>query len=324
MGNLVTVGFLSTVFDEDFALKHARRAVAEHLFEHLTALATLCIVGDEHRIIVQEIAAIANAGTSNMRNRVIACEFNHGFVAGQNAVHCQGERFERGLCSEAGKDASHSTAFVVTTLGADMVEGRFISDFDLKHLVETCSRWAVFQQSDRCALFDLYQIVEDRVRGHVLVQVGQVDRLAHLFGHTDHDPIGREGGVQRGQRTLNRCLTTGFQNTVEVFGPVNIAAHRIRETFDFHTVERQIVGRLGIEHAINENDFQTVEIVENRYLVVLKYRSLGRVNRRQRGRIGVAPIFVTFDRQTHRRNTRECGLTRLGRPTCPIRQGQGR
>ena len=162
LADLVAVGFLCALFDEDFALKHADGTVAQHLFEHLPAFAIHRVMGDEDRVVMVK-HPVAHSRTGHGGHRVVAGQLDHAFIAGQHAIGSQGEGFERAFSTKPGEDMRRRAPLMVTALGADMVEAGPICDIDLHHLIKPRSRRAVFGEGDIAALLDLDHMMQDRV-----------------------------------------------------------------------------------------------------------------------------------------------------------------
>ncbi len=128
---LVTVGLLRALFDENFALKHTRRTVAEHLLKHLTAFAVHRVMGDEHRIVVMEIFTVTHTSPSDMRYCIVTNDVDNAFIAGQNAVRGQREGLERRLGCNSCKTMGYGATFMITALRAHMMKRTALRDIDL-------------------------------------------------------------------------------------------------------------------------------------------------------------------------------------------------
>jgi hypothetical protein len=139
-----------------------------------------------------------------MGDGVVAGQLHHVFVAREHSVGRQRKGLVGRFRPQPREHVRHGAAFMVAALGADMVEGRAIGHVDLHALVEPRGGGAVFQHRDLRPRLHPHQVVQDRVRGLVAVQVDQADRLRGLARGADHDPVGGEPGVERRQRAVPR------------------------------------------------------------------------------------------------------------------------
>ena len=78
-----------------------------------------------------------------MGSSIIARQFDHAIVARHHAIGGQRKGFERGFSPQTGKDMRCCALFMVTPLGAHVVERRVIRDFHLKHTVKARGDGAV-------------------------------------------------------------------------------------------------------------------------------------------------------------------------------------
>ncbi len=144
-------------------MEHACRTVAQHLLKDLTAFAIHRVMGDENRVVMMEVT-IADAGTRHMGRGIIAGELDHAFVAGQRAVHGNGEALEQRLAAETGEDMCCGPALMIAALCPDMVEARVVGHFNLHHGIEARSGGAVLQKRHFGVFFELHDVVQHRIR----------------------------------------------------------------------------------------------------------------------------------------------------------------
>jgi hypothetical protein len=127
-------------------------------------------------------------------------------------------------------------------------------------------------------------MVERRVRRLAPVQVDEVDGPRDLAGRPDDDAVGGGRGVERREGPRHGHLPPRLEHAVDVARPVDVAAHGVRQPFDLHPLAGKRVRRLGVEDAVDEDDPEPVEAVEDRHLAVREDRRghrLGLVQRRR-------------------------------------------
>ena len=136
-----------------------------------------------------------------------------------------------------------------------------------------------------------------------------------LPGHPDQHTIRGKGRIQRRQGALHRRLASGFQNPVKPLRPVDIAVGDGRQTVNLNPCHGRIIRLRRIKDAIDEDDLQPVDAVEDRGFVArVEHRCSGGRGGIQAGRVWVNcyhayPAHAAFGgykksgigRETHRR-----------------------
>lgn len=120
-------------------------------------------MGDEHRVVVVEIRAVAHAGTGDMRIRAVPDDIHHHFIARQHAVHGKREALEQAFLADTGKDMRVHPALMIAALNANVVKARAIGDIDLQHTVQTPRRCTALKQRKIGAFIHLYAMVKNNV-----------------------------------------------------------------------------------------------------------------------------------------------------------------
>ena len=162
LADLIAVRLLRTRLDQDLALKDAGRAVHQHLLEHLPAFARLGPMGDEHGVVVMEIA-VAHRRPGQMGTGIRTGQVDHRLVPGQAAIRGKGKGPQFRLRTQPGEKMGHRAAFVVAALQADVVETGTIRNVNFQNLVETCSGGAVLQKRQAGTGVKLNAVMQDRI-----------------------------------------------------------------------------------------------------------------------------------------------------------------
>ena len=82
-------------------------------------------------------------------------------------------------------------------------------------------------------------------------------------------------------------------------------AVRCGKAFDLHTFQAQVIGSLGVEHAVHEHNFETIDGVEKRRLFVFQHRRWNRLGLDQAIGAGKLPIFIAPLGKTHPAQARQ-------------------
>ena len=283
-------------------------------------------MGDEDGVVMVKIG-IPQRGTGHMGHGIVAGQLDDGLVAGELAVDGEREALEDALLAEPGEDVGGGAALVVAALGAHMVEGTAIGHVHLEHLVEPRRRRPVFQKRQFGPLLDPHQMVQHRVGGFGAVQIDQRHRPGRLAGHPDHDAVGGGRRVQRRQRARHRRLAARLEHAVEILRPVDVTGGGLGEALDLDAGHGKVVRGLRVEHPVDEDHLQPVHLGKgHRLLRVEQGGGLGRGGV-ERGRVGVAPVFVAPGRQARLAQPRQRLFARPGGPAAPggdLERGQPR
>ena len=156
----------------------------------------------------------------------------------------------------------HRAPLMVAPLGPHKVQLARIGNVDFHALVEPCRSRTVFENRRLCPGLHADHVMQDGIGVFFAMRIDQADRFARLAGHVDHQAVGCKGRVQRRERTRNRRLTTFFEDTIEILGPVNVLVRDIREPFDADPFEAEIVRGVRIKDTVSKNDTQSVVRVE--------------------------------------------------------------
>ena len=253
-------------------------------------------MGDEDRVVVVEVA-VPDAGAGHMRHRLVAGELDHVVVAGQPAVHRQRERLEQALPPEPREERGRRPPLVVAPLGAHVVEGGAVRDLDLGDRVQPRRRRPAFEQREIGARLEPDQVMHQRVRPRRAAAIDEADRPRRAPGHPDRHAFGRPRRVERGERPVDRLLPAPLEHAEELARPGDVGGQHLGERPDLHALHRGIVGQVGREDPVDEDEPQPVGAVEHRLLVVRQHRRRGRRLRGQAARVGELPVFVAPDRR---------------------------
>ena len=136
-------------------------------------------MSDEYGVVVMKlaVAAIAQSRTRDMRAGPVTNNLDHAFIPRHLAIGGQREGLEQRPRPDPGEAVRDRAAFMVASLGADMMEAAALSNVDLQHLVEPRRRGAGLEKRDLRPCLHPHAMVQDRVRTVGFVPVDQVDRF---------------------------------------------------------------------------------------------------------------------------------------------------
>ena len=159
---------LSIGVNEPYSAHDLNHTVDTHLsprnLPHLAIEIRQDHLGDDAGIAAMvKIIAITNRRTAHMRRDFIPEDFDHTFIARQHAIGGHGKGFECRLSTQPGKDMRCSSAFMIATLRADMVEPGAIGYLDFHHLVEPRRGRAIFQNRQFSPCIKLDAMVQYRI-----------------------------------------------------------------------------------------------------------------------------------------------------------------
>ena len=219
-------------------------------------------MGHEDRVVMVErrIRTVTHGRARHMGDRIVAGQLDHMLVACHRAVCGEREGLVGRTCPHPREHMRHRAPLMVAALRADVMECAAIGHVDFHALVEPRGGWPVFENGDLGAFLDTHDVVQHRIRGLVAVQVDEADGSGHLRGGADHDTVGREPGIQCGKRPFDRVLTTRLKHAEKIARPVDVLFQSIRKAFDFNAFHREVVGLIRVEHTVNENQLEPVDI----------------------------------------------------------------